>query len=225
MTTNFELMTRTSRKEDKWVHSLSIYEKNLLSYDVSCTDQNENTVTRLVLEEFVDNYPKMRFLLTKIKTCLGNDRRKFLETNEPVFSIVEESEVNPDLLRKHISCWERWEKKVGPFTRNFTKLNGIHRISVKNMLKYSKENRPAMNFFTQNSCPVCMASYKEVIEEDHHIVIPACGHPICCKCCDELLRNDGRCSICRDDYDIEEFDIMVFDINLQQIPHKGNVFH
>ena len=100
-----------------------------------------------------------------------------------------------------------------------------HFDGVINTVKTIEENSPTMNFFTQNSCPVCMASYKEVIEEDHHIVIPACGHPICCKCCDELLRNDGRCSICRDDYDIEEFDIMVFDINLQQIPHKGNVFH
>ena len=100
-----------------------------------------------------------------------------------------------------------------------------HFDGVINTVKTIEENSPTMNFFTQNSCPVCMASYKEVIEEDHHIVIPACGHPICCKCCDEVLRNDGRCSICRDDYDIDEFDIMIFDINLQKIPHKENVFY
>ena len=167
----------------------------------------------------------MKFLLAKIETCLSIYRHKFFKTNIPIFSRVEKSKIDPELLRKHVSCLKSRYKKIGPFTRNFAKKNGIHRISVKHTLKNLKENSPVMDFFTQNSCPVCMASYKEIIEEDHHIVIPACGHPICCKCCDELLRNDGRCSICRDDYDIDEFDIMVFDINLQQIPHKGNVFH
>ena len=156
---------------------------------------------------------------------MSTDRQKFLETNEPVHTTVEELEVNSEMLMKHQSCWVNCNKEKGPFTRNYAKTNGIHSMCVKHTLKNLKENSPVMEFFTQNSCPVCMASYKEIIEEDHHIVIPKCGHPICCVCCDELLRNDGRCSICRDVLDTENFDTMVFDINLQQIPHKGNVFY
>ena len=146
MTTNFALITTTSRKEDKWVHDVNIFEKNYASYDYICTNENENIVTRLVIDEFVFIYPKMKFLQKKIETCLDNDRQKFLETNEPVFRIVEESEVNPELLRKHMSCWKRCVKEKGPFTRNFAKKNGIHRIRVKNMLKDLEGNSRTMIF-------------------------------------------------------------------------------
>ena len=61
MTTKFELMTTTYRKSGKWVLSLSIFEKNILSYDCSCRNQNENTLTLQVLDEFVFFYPKMKF--------------------------------------------------------------------------------------------------------------------------------------------------------------------
>ena len=224
MTTKFELITTTSRENNKWVHTVGIFEKNHKSHEYTCENNNEIIITHQVINEFIFFYPEMEFLLTKFKTSLSEDRQKFLKANEPVFTTVEESEVNSELLLKHISCLKKYKKEKGPFTRNYAKKNGIHSISVKDMLKKIEENSPSTGFFTRNSCPVCMASYKEVVEEDHHIVIPACGHPICCKCCDELLCNDGRCSICRNDYDFEEFDIMVFDINLQQIPNNRNVF-
>ena len=225
MTTNFELITTTLQKNGKWVHIVRTFEKNHICCDCSFTNKNESTITRQVMNEFIFFYPKMEFLLTKIETSLSNDRQKYLETNEPVHSIVEELEVNPEFLSKHNSCWEADGKEIGPFTRNFAKKNGIHSSCIKHMLENFEANSRAMTFFTQNCCPVCLASYKEVIEEDHHIVIPTCGHPVCCKCCDEILRNNGECSRCRDVFDKKMFDTMVFDINLQQIPHKGNMFY
>ena len=224
MTTNFALSTLTLLSNGKWVQKFSIFEKKLKSHEVICIHKDENIITRQIIDEFIFFYPKMEFLLTEIKTSLSIDRQKFLETNEPVLRVVKLG-VTLEFFRKHLSCWENHDAEIGPVTRSYAKKNGIESSCVKRTLKNLKANSPAMNFFTQNSCPVCLANYKEVIEEDHHIVIPACGHPICCKCCDELLRNDGRCSICRDDYNIDEFDIMIFDINLQPIPHKRKVFY
>ena len=225
MTINFELFTTTLQRNGEWVYIVRTFEKNHKSYDYSTTNKNESTLTRKVIEEFIYIYPKMKFLLTKFKTFLSNDCQKFLKTNVPVFSIVEELEVNPEFLRKHMSCWETYGKEKGPFTRNFTKKNGIHSSCIKHTLENFEANSPAITFFTENSCPVCMASYKEIIEEDHHIVIPPCGHPVCCKCCDEILRNNGQCSRCRDGFDIGKFDTMVYDLNLQQIPHIGKIFY
>ena len=73
---NFELITTTFQRNDEWVHIIRTFEKKHISCEYSCTNKNENTVTRQVINEFIFFYPKMKFLLTKFKTSLSNDRQK-----------------------------------------------------------------------------------------------------------------------------------------------------
>ena len=51
---------------------------------------------------------------------------------------------------------------------------------LKEKLKNAKKD--VVKFFEENSCPVCLSSYKEILDEDLHIVVSKCGHPFCCKC-------------------------------------------
>ena len=51
-----------------------------------------------------------------------------------------------------------------------------------------------MKLFTENECPICMNTYKDTLEDDKHIVA---HKPVCCNCCDEIMRNDAKYSRCR----------------------------
>ena len=72
---------------------VSILKKNHRSHDYACTNNDENIVTGKVLYQFNFFNLEMEFLQTKIKTSLSRDRQKFLETNQPVHTTVEELEV------------------------------------------------------------------------------------------------------------------------------------
>ena len=51
-------------------------------------------------------------------------------------------------------------------------------------------------FFENKKCSVCLSSYKEILDENLHIVVPRCGHPLCCKCADNILKS-RKCPQCR----------------------------
>ena len=46
--------------------------------------------------------------------------------------------------------------------------------------------------FEDNECCVCLSNYKEILDEDLHIVIPSCGHPLCCKCADNIVYGEKK---------------------------------
>ena len=155
MTINFELFTTTLQRNGEWVYIVRTFEKNHKSYDYDSTNKNESTLTREVIEEFIEIYPKMEFLRTKFETSLSNDRKKYLKSKEPVHSIVEQLEVDPDYLRKHMSCWKDYDR-IGPFTRNIVKKNGIHSSCIKQMLKDLEANNQAMTLRYLNTyCLTC----------------------------------------------------------------------
>ena len=122
---------------------------------------------------------------------------------------MDELEVGPDLLRQHMSCWKKY--KAEDRCRD-----------AKNALEQSKGE---VVFFTTNTCPVCLSSYEEVIVGGDHVVVPPCGHPICCSCYDGLLRHDGgKFPTCKEGLEISKSDIMKFDADLRLLPHEGKLY-
>ena len=65
--------------------------------------------------------------------------------------------------------------------------NAVSQFELKEKLSVVYKNSEASKFFDENKCPVCMSNYKEILDEDHHIVVLSCGHPLCCKCADNIL--------------------------------------
>ena len=49
-----------------------------------------------------------------------------------------------------------------------------------------------MRFFNKNQWSVCLSSYKEILDEDLHNVVPYCGHPLCCICADNIFVNTKK---------------------------------
>ena len=59
--------------------------------------------------------------------------------------------------------------------------NEVYQSELKQNLaivrKYSKVNR----VFEENQCSGCLSNCKEIFENDLHIIIPYCGHLLCCE--------------------------------------------
>ena len=229
--TNLEIELSTYNENGELTQIISIFEGNLRIFSWVLCDELDQ-----VAEDFIGGmeslYPKIwetdDALFDGLIDCLKRDRQTILQTSfptEPIVSLLIVQGVDPEDLRKHISCKEAHRRvKNEVVTRKYAKENGLPDVDLKQVLKCLDQNSTEMTFFTQSSCPVCLLNYKKIIKKGHHIVIPFCGHPVCCKCCDNLLRNDGRCPICRKKYNVSRFDIMKFDINSRQLPHEGNLY-
>ena len=72
-----------------------------------------------------------------------------------------------------------------------------------------------MKFFEDKKCSVCLSIYKEILDEDLRIVAPSCGHPLCCKCADNILAsNKKECPSCRGNIIPQSFHLMKFNEDL-----------
>ena len=82
-----------------------------------------------------------------------------------------------------------------------------------------------MTFFEDNKCSVCLSRYKEVLDENNHIVIPACGHPLCCECADNILKSTKKeCPRCRGNITADSFNLMKFNADLEMEIQDREVF-
>ena len=223
--TIFRVTITTNREDNIWIQRIIFHEGNHQAYDCRVMNEYGNIVTCELIDEFKFIYPELTFLEEQIITALENDRERFLEENREVYNIAVEQKLCTDLLLKHMSCWTKIDKS-GAVTRKHTKMNGVPTSDIKHHCKRFDGIGAVMDFFETNECPVCKDSYKEILQEDRHITTQPCGHPVCCKCCDEILRanQNSTCPICREDMDIEKFDIMKFDTNLQLLPQGSKIY-
>ena len=221
------VMVITNRVNNKWIQSIEVYEGKLRSFDCQFGHEDGNNVTTELIDEFEYLYPSLSILSEKIIETLNFSREKFLMKGRIVYNLAAEHDVSKNQLQNHICCNGEIDKS-GVVTRKDVKLNGIPNCDMKYHFKRFDKTSHSMGYFNNNKCPVCMATYKEILENDRHIVIPKCGHPICCKCCDETLRIKPNCPLGREDMDIwkkGEFVVMKFDTNLQPLPQERRIYY
>ena len=220
--TKLSVMISINRVNNKWIQSFQFYEGKLESYEGQYEHEDENDLTRNIIDEFETFYPGLSFLSEKIIEALNSSREQFLMDGRKNYYLAVEHDVSNDQLQNHMCCWKKIDKTV---TRKYTRMNGVPNCDMKHHFKRFDNTSKSMEYFNNKKCPVCMASYKEILEDDQHVVIPQCGHPICCKCCDESLRNKPDCPLCREEMDIDKFDVMKFDINLQLVPQERRIYY
>ena len=103
--------------------------------------------------------------------------------------------------------------------------NESSQSEVKQKLSVVKNNSEVMKFFEENKCSVCLSSYREILDDNVHIVVPSCGHPLCCKCADNILRSTKQeCPRCRGNITVDVFNLMKFNCNLQIETQDQKVF-
>ena len=103
--------------------------------------------------------------------------------------------------------------------------NRMSKSELKQQLENLNKDSEIMKFFVENKCFVCLSSYKEITDDNLHIVIPTCGHPLCCQCADNILVSDKReCPRCRGNITADSFDLMKFNADLEVDSQDQKVF-
>ena len=127
-----------------------------------------------------------------------------------------------DQPESHLSC------KKNPNEDDTSKSSAIDEIAqseVQQKLAIVEKNTKVMKFFEDNKCSVCLSNYKQVLNDDLHIVIPSCGHPLCCGCADNVLMSERKlCPFCRGSITVDSFNIMKFKTDLQMVTQDQRVF-
>ena len=212
----------TKRDKEKWFQCFDVMEGELLS-GCGLIHKNGDHITNQLVEEFEFMYPEYTCYSPQIKKVLDESRECFFgegsHKHSAVHNTVVELDVSEDSLQKHKSCWNLPGEVV---TRRSVKNLGIPQSDVLHRLRLLDSE--TSDFFTTNTCSVCLSSYKEILESSRHIVLPQCGHPICCCCCDKMLRLDPKCPLCREYLDINEIEPMRFELNLELHSENSKVF-
>ena len=95
------------------------------------------------------------------------------------------------------------------------KVNEVSQCELKQKLIETDKDSETTKFFEDNKCSVCLSNYKEIVDECLHIVVPSCGHPLCCKCADNILVSEKKeCPSCRGNFTSESFDLLKFNEDL-----------
>ena len=125
------------------------------------------------------------------------------------------------IVDSHISCkmnLEEHNNPEGPGENEITQNN------LKQKLVNFNKDSTIMKFFEENKCTVCLNSYKEILDENLHINISSCGHPLCCGCADKVLVSDKKCPRCRVNITAESFNLMKFNADVEVDYQDQNVF-
>ena len=106
-----------------------------------------------------------------------------------------------------------------------TKDTELSQSELKQQLSTLDKNSKVMKTFEGNKCSVCLSNYKEILDEDLHIVVPSCGHPLCCKCADGILDSEKiECPQCRERITLQSFNLMKFNAGLEIDTENQRVF-
>ena len=122
----------------------------------------------------------------------------------------------------HFSC------KMNNNEEHNTQSSGVNDISqseIQQKLAIVEKENKVMTFFEDNKCSVCLSSYKEMLDDNLHIVVPSCGHPLCCGCADNILKSTKKeCPRCRGNITGDSFNLMKFNADLQMVTQDQRVF-
>ena len=225
--TKFSVIIDTNRVNNKWIQSIEVFEGKLETYDCQLEHEDGHIVTSRIVNELKSIYPSLSFLSQEIIEASEIGRQEFLMENKKVYNIAVEHDASNNQLMNHFCCCSEITEidRSCVVTRQDARLNGIPNCDMKPHFKRFDKTSHSMEYFDRNKCPVCMKSYTKILEDDRHIVIPPCGHPICCKCSDEILRIKPECPCCREEMDRDDFEVMKFDINIKLVPQERKIYY
>ena len=124
-------------------------------------------------------------------------------------------------IEPHTSCKKN---EIEDSTNQTLEANEISQSLVQQQLAIVNKDSEVMKFLDENKCSVCLSSYKEVLDNNFHIVIPSCGHPLCCECADNILKSTKKeCPRCRGNVTAISFNLMMFNADLQMVTQDQRV--
>ena len=194
---------------DQWVDDI----------DNLSADINEDDATKVIVDRFLRAHPDFKRLEPDILIGFKQLQERFRGNSREWMEI---SVVQKEQLKPHLSCQKNQDDNS---TTESSGINEISQSELQQKLAVVEKNNKVMKFFEDNQCSVCLSSYKEILDEDLHIVVPSCGHPLCCKCADNILVSEKKqCPRCRGNISAQSFRLMKFNADLAMETQKQTVF-
>ena len=160
--------------------------------------------------------------LMQIKNKIRRALRKMVENDIGDGREQTKEIVVPPKLKPHSLCKMNQNVVSNVKERRRT---GISQSELKQRLSTLDKKSKVMKAFEGNKCSVCLSNYKEILDEDLHVVIPSCGHPLCCKCADYILYSKKKeCPQCREKITARSFNLMKFTADLEIETENQRVF-
>ena len=125
-------------------------------------------------------------------------------------------------IESHLSCTKNQNEDD---TSKSSGKSEISQFEVQQKLAIVDKANKVMTFFEDNKCSVCLSSYKEILNNDLHIVVPTCGHPLCCECTYNIIVSEKKeCPRCRGNLTAKSFSLMEFNADLEVETQNQRVF-
>ena len=138
-----------------------------------------------------------------------------MRENDDRFEIlqIEEIPIEPnEELEPHFLCKMNFNKGS---SQKIIEENEVSQSELKKKLAVVDKDSEVLSFFQDKKCSVCLSNYKEILDEDLHIVVQSCGHPLCCKCAENVLQSKKECPQCRKRITAESFSLMKFNADFK----------
>ena len=180
------------------------------------SNRNENEVISDLLDDFVREFNFLECFKTKILQGFNQ-----LQQNDFSGNSWELMQISLVPQKSHFSC----NKDDGEnLHTNESEETEISQSEVLRKLAIVNKDSKVQICFEENRCSVCLSNYKDLLEENLHIVVSSCGHPLCCKCADTILQNANKeCPRCRGSINAECRTI-TFNLAMNQIEMKMKLY-
>ena len=185
--------------------------------------EDEDEAISELFDDVIEDYGLISSPSTKLQVIQGynqlraNDLTGNTREAIEIFAATEEQERQTEA---HHSCKNNNDNESTIQTRSMTNKRSKTEIKQK-LAHYAK----VMKFFEENSCSVCLSNYKQIVDNNLHIVNPSCGHPLCCACADKIMRSKKKeCPRCRGNVTADSFNIMKFNADLEIDNQDQRVF-
>ena len=196
------------------MHCLGFDGWNFGKFTRNVENRNEEDATVYLLDIFVRSYSPSQYLRNiNLDQMRADVLQGFHQLRENDLSgnsrdTMEISLVAKKPLELHFSCKQNKTQSSGE--------SEILQSEVQQKLATVDKDSKVMKFFEDNKCSVCLSSYKETLDNDLHIVVPSCGHPLCCKCAYNILVCEKKeCPRCRGKLTAKSFSLMKFNADLE----------
>ena len=131
----------------------------------------------------------------------------------------------------HVSCRFHNEKNYKlQVTRFITETEGLPQFDLKHRIQNLDKNSREFKFFNENTCCICLETFKEILEHERHLVITSCNHVLCCACLDSILKKKkknkpAKCPMCKSELDPFAFDLVLLHVDfIVNEEYTGKIF-
>ena len=175
------------------------------------------------LEERIEEKYK-ELMLTGRKSGL----RPYKGRNAYMEEVLAFSQAQADQMT-HVSCGFHSEKNSKlRVTRAKTKEVGLPQFDLKHRIQNLDKSSREFKLFNKNTCSVCLETFKEVLDDERHLVVTSCNHVLCCACLDNILKQKdiALCPLCKSELNPFGFDLVSLDIDLtvKEEERYGKIF-